>query len=73
MPLLDEVMLIKSQFDYISFSHVYRERNTLADRLSKEGVHLQEGEVNTECFLRDLGGFYYRTFKELHQRDHADP
>ena len=37
-PLLDEMLLLKSQFDFISFSHVYRERNSFADRLSKEGA-----------------------------------
>ena len=37
-PLLDEVMLLKLHFDNISFSHVYREINTLEDRLSKEGA-----------------------------------
>lgn len=33
--LLDEVLLLKSLFDFISFSHVYRERNSLVDKLSK--------------------------------------
>ena len=38
MPLLDEVLLLKHHFDFISFTHVYRERNTTTDRLSKEGA-----------------------------------
>lgn len=40
MPLLEEVMLLKQHFDYISFTHVYRERNIIVDKLSKEGVQL---------------------------------
>jgi hypothetical protein len=30
-------------FDSISFSHIYRERNQLADRLSKEASQLEYG------------------------------
>jgi hypothetical protein len=36
LPLVEEVLLLKSQFEIISFKHVYRERNHFADRLSKE-------------------------------------
>ena len=36
-PLLDEILFIKCHFDFISFTHVYRERNSTADKLSKEG------------------------------------
>lgn len=43
-PLLDEILLIKCHFDFISFTHVYRERNSTADKLSMEGSQLQEGE-----------------------------
>ena len=64
MPLLDEVLLLKLHFDYISFTHVYRERSSLVDRLSKEGAQLQEGEDSTECFLRDPGGYYHGTIRE---------
>lgn len=72
-PLLDEVIHLKSLFELISFVHVYRERNTVADRLSKKGAQLQTGEVKTECFLRDPGGSYHRPFRELHPRDRGDP
>jgi hypothetical protein len=36
VPILEGVMRIINVFDSISFSHIYRERNKLADRLSKE-------------------------------------
>ena len=70
VPLLDEVLLLKQHFDFISFTYVYRERNTIANRLSKEGAQLQEGQDSVECFLRDLGGFYHRPFRE---QDIVDP
>ena len=36
LPILEEVFLLKQQFNYISFTHVFRERNGVADQLSKE-------------------------------------
>jgi ribonuclease HI len=44
LPLLEDVIRIKSLFDSISFSHIYRERNQLADRLSKEATQLDYGQ-----------------------------
>ena len=40
LPMLEDVLRIKSLFDSISFSHIYRERNQLADGLSKEASQL---------------------------------
>jgi len=34
--ILDETLLLKSQFDYISCHHIYRERNQVSNRLSME-------------------------------------
>jgi ribonuclease HI len=42
-PLLEEVITLKQQFEYISFTHVYRERNLEVDRLSKAGLLLAVG------------------------------
>jgi hypothetical protein len=39
----EEVMRIITVFDSISFSHIYREQNQLADRLSKEASQLEYG------------------------------
>ena len=36
LPILEEVLRIKQQFNYIYFTHVFRERNGVADQLSKE-------------------------------------
>jgi hypothetical protein len=34
---------ISSRFDFIAFTHVFKELNTLADTLSKESQYLNEG------------------------------
>lgn len=57
IPLLDEIFLIKRHCDFISFTHVYREKNSIADQLSKEGSQLQEGEAISINFSRDPRGF----------------
>lgn len=70
-PSLEEVKHLSSLFDLISFVHVYRERNIVADKLSKAGTQLQEGKEKTECFLRDHGVFYHRPYRDPQQRDRA--
>ena len=35
---LEEIMVLKQQFDFIFITHVYRERNFMDDKLSKEGT-----------------------------------
>jgi ribonuclease HI len=52
-PYLAEVLRIISTFDTISLSHIYRERNALADRLSKEA---------TQARVWNLA--YYRTHRK---------
>jgi len=42
--ILDDVLFLKSQFDLVSCTHVYRERNAAADRLSKETTNHPRGE-----------------------------
>lgn len=37
-PILEEVLRLKQAFNYITFTHVYRERNGMADLLSKEST-----------------------------------
>ena len=63
-PLLEEVKLISSRFNLITFVHVYRERNHVADKLSKEGVQLLDGEEKTYLFLRDPGRYYHRPYRD---------
>ena len=67
-PLLDEILLTKCHFDFISFTHIYRERNSIANKLSKEGSQLQEGEEISVNFTRDLGGFYHRPYRDFIER-----
>ena len=38
LPILKEVIRLKQQFNHISFTHVYRERNRVADQLSKDAT-----------------------------------
>ena len=54
IPLLEEILVLKQHFDFISITCVYRERNNLANKLSKEGTQLQEG--------KDSRDFYHRPF-----------
>jgi len=42
--ILEEIVFFKTFFDQISVSHIYRERNGTADRLSKEAAHRPLGE-----------------------------
>lgn len=52
-PIYEEILNLKAVINEVSFMHVYREMNCLADSLSKEGLlmdlgtwhvwHLQEG------------------------------
>ena len=38
LPIVEEVFRIKQQLNHISFTHVYRERNRVADQLSKQAT-----------------------------------
>lgn len=41
--ILDEIMILKAQFNYISCQHIYKERNLVADQLSKEATAHPKG------------------------------
>ena len=43
LPLFKEVSRLRNCFMEISLIHIYRERNSEADRLSKEGVACEMG------------------------------
>jgi ribonuclease HI len=45
IPLYEKVMELKKQFIYIDFSHVYRNENTRADKLSNIGLELSNKEI----------------------------
>jgi hypothetical protein len=38
--------LVSAQFDLISYAHVFKELNIVANFLSKEGQNLEEGKLN---------------------------
>jgi hypothetical protein len=41
-PLFLDIKNMQSAFTYLSFTHLYRNKNTEAGSLSKEGLELQE-------------------------------
>ena len=43
IPILEEILLLKQHFNKLTFTHIYRERNRVADRLSKEALQLDYG------------------------------
>jgi hypothetical protein len=43
--LMEKLREIRNLFEMVSFEHVYRELNEIADQLSKEVLTLQEGLV----------------------------
>ena len=67
LPILEEVLLIKHQFNYISFTHFFRERNGVADQLSKEASqrHIDFGLCKiTEHSRVGSSSYYHRPFFE---------
>ena len=47
---MHKVMEVKFQFDFISFSHMYRYFNTKANSISKDVIALQEGTLVIQEF-----------------------
>ena len=46
--LLNEIIRLKSFFSELTICHIFRERNTEADRLSKEGIEQALGAWTVE-------------------------
>ena len=71
--LYEEVNRLWTTFDHISCRHVYKERNAVADRLSKVGVEM---EFDTWNFFEHKDGevyeFYHRPFAEARPASLAD-
>jgi ribonuclease HI len=42
LPLAQQLKEISNQFLWVSYTHIYREHNKIADQLSKEGLQLPE-------------------------------
>jgi len=69
IPILEEVHMLTLYFDSICFNHVYRERNHLADNLSKEATLRPFGQ----WFIIEHGAegeyrYYHRPFHEPQQQ-----
>ena len=65
-PILEEIHLLVTRFDHISFSHVYREQNELADKVSKEAMGLHLGVWQIEITAdQNAYGYYHRPFHEI--------
>ena len=73
LPILEEVVLLLQNFNDISFTHVYREKNGVVDLLSKEATQLSFGCWN--IIEQDLDGIYcyfHRPFIEDQALDILD-
>ena len=67
LPILEEVIRLKQSFTQITFSHVYRERNVMADQLSKEATqqHLDFGSWRITSHLPEGSfSYYHRPFHD---------
>jgi ribonuclease HI len=65
LPILEEVQRLVASFDTLVVHHVFRERNMVANQLSKEGVQMGHGQW---LIIEDNRGtiyeFYHRPFIE---------
>ena len=65
IPLLDDALDIKQCFDSITFTHVFREINGLADSLSKEGIQLPLGSWQVKEHSHDqVYRYFHRPFHD---------
>jgi ribonuclease HI len=67
IPILEDIFHLLDTFDSLVISHVYRDRNMVADSLSKAGLQLTLGQWHfTEHKGEDSNAFYHRPFIEDH-------
>jgi ribonuclease HI len=67
IPILEDIFRMMDVFDSLVISHVYRDRNMVADTLSKDGLQLTLGQWHfTEHKGEDSYAFYHRPFIEDH-------
>lgn len=61
--ILEEIVFLKTHFDQITVSHIFRERNSTADRLSKEAADQPLGDWLIEEYKPDgLHRFFHRPY-----------
>jgi len=64
-PIMEEIYRLLDTFDTLVIAHVYRDRNMVADSLSKEGLQLQQGQWHiTKKKGEDSNAFYHKPFIE---------
>jgi hypothetical protein len=65
LPIIEEFKICVSSFDTLVFHHVFREKNMVANQLSKEGVRLGHGKwLIIEENRGTIYEFYHRHFIE---------
>lgn len=66
IPIVEELKLLKSSFDLIYFTHVYRAHNRMVDGLSKETATMEQGQWHIED-LHEAGtyGYYHKPFHDV--------
>ena len=52
-PIFEELIIIVFKFWEISFQHVFRQMNQIADHLSKDGILLGDGEWEKWKFQKE--------------------
>ena len=66
LPILEEILLLKLHFNYLAFNHIFRERNRVADRLSKEALQLDYGIWRIHIFApTGVYSYYHRPFHDV--------
>ena len=68
--MLEEVIILKSQFDSVICRHIYRERNQISNILSKEVAQQHFGTYMIQEQLRqDYYQYFHRPFIDEHIQD----
>lgn len=73
LPILEEVIRLKQSFNHITFTHVYRERNGLADQLSKDATQQDLALGTWRITIHSPGGtfsYYHRPFHDDIEAQH---
>ena len=60
--ILQEVHRLSDYFELVQFQHIYRERNSLADSLAKDGVRISECYWLIKEFREDTSFESYQIF-----------
>jgi len=72
--ILEEIVFLKTHFEQITISHIYRERNALADRLSKEAANHPIGDWQIEEYTPEgMHSFYHRPYIDGLQQGEPPP